>query len=173
MKRYGIIGLGALFLFCFAVTPVLAAEGKPCPVQKVVKKFWCETCKGVREFNECPTQAYVWDWQAHKGEKNPHMGLQGGWACQTAGYYCIRCGKCFLSPGICNDCNDDTESRKDFSKVVFKCPDGHNSDEPGTGFALKAGLYEEEIQDAGKCPTCGKPLAMVCTKSGTCPHQGK
>ena len=173
MKRYGLIVLSALLLLFLTATPVSAAE-KPCPKSKIVKKFWCETCKEIREFNECSAQTYVWDWKAHKeGERNPHMFLPEGWGCQTAGYYCIRCGKCYLSPGICADCNDDTESRKSLAKVEFKCPDGHSHSAPGTGFKLKEGLYEEEIENAGSCPTCGKPLEVICSKSGTCPHVGK
>jgi transcription initiation factor IIE alpha subunit len=37
---------------------------------------------------------------------------------------------------------------------------------------LVAGAYEEQIENPGTCPTCGKPLTMECTKSGACPHQG-
>ncbi|MFQ5862062.1 MAG: hypothetical protein ACE5IC_02970 [Candidatus Brocadiales bacterium] len=173
MRRVIIAGLGVLLAFCFVASQVvLAEEGKPCPKKKIVKKFWCDTCKKIREFNDCPSQDYVWDWEAHKAkaEENPHANLPEAWGCQSQGYYCIRCGKCYPRPGICWDCNDDTESRKDFARVVFRCPDGHEHYEPGTGFKLMEGRYEEQMEDAGNCPTCGKHMEIICTKSGTCPH---
>lgn len=171
MKRYSLACLGVFFILgLFA--PFASAEGQPCKSRQVFKKFWCDACKAVSEFPDCKSQQYVWDWEKHKGEKNPHMNLASCWACQKSGYFCIRCGKCYPKPGICVDCNDDTESRKDLAKMVFKCPDGHSFDEPGTGHTLVAGAYEEQIEKPGACPTCGKPLTMECTKSGTCPHQG-
>lgn len=171
MKRYALACFGVFFLLGLFAS-IAFAEGQPCKPRQVFKKFWCDACKAVSEFPDCKSQQYVWDWEKHKGEKNPHMNLSSCWACQKSGYFCIRCGKCYPKPGICDDCNDDTESRKDLAKVIFKCPDGHSFDEPGTGHTLVAGAYEEQIENPGSCPTCGKPLTLECTKSGTCPHQG-
>ncbi len=176
MKRFRLIGLGIVLLFCFVSTQVVLAqeavkEGKPCPKKKIVKKFWCETCGEVSEYSDCSNQEYMWNTAEHKAkEGNPHANLPQTWACQTAGYYCIKCNKCYLRPGICSDCDDDTQPRKSLSRISFKCPDGHEFLEPGTGFKLREGAYEEELSDAGNCPTCGKHMEMTCAKSGTCPH---
>ncbi len=173
MRKFTTLGLGVLLTLCFVASQaVQAEEGKPCPKNKILKKFWCDVCKEIREFNDCPSQEYVWDWEAHKakGETNPHANLPEAWSCQRSGYYCIRCGKCYPRPGICFDCDDDTESRKDFARAHFKCPDGHVHYEPGPGHKLREGAYEEELQDPGNCPTCGKRMEMVCEKSGNCPH---
>lgn len=178
MKRLSVIGLGILLVFCFVSTQTILAEeegaakkGKPCPKNKIVKKFWCEECGKVSEYPDCSNQEYMWNSAEHDAkENNPHANLSETWACQTAGYYCIQCGKCFPRPGICSDCDDDTESRKSLAKVLFVCPKGHEQDEPGAGFKLREGAYEEEMQDAGNCSECGERLEMVCAKSGACPH---
>ncbi|MEE9200545.1 MAG: hypothetical protein V3V45_03775 [Candidatus Brocadiales bacterium] len=184
MKRLTVLGLGILLVFCFVSTQTILAEegaakaeegaakkGKPCPKNKIVKKFWCEECGEVSEFPDCSNQEYMWNSAEHKAKaSNPHANLPETWSCQTAGYYCIRCGKCFPRPGICFDCDDDTESRKSLSKVVFKCAEGHERHEPGAGFKLKEGAYEEQMLDAGNCPECGKHMEMICTESGICPH---
>ena len=177
MKRYGLTCLVVFFLLGL-LAPLASAEGQPCKPVQVFKKFWCDTCKLVSEFPDCKNQQYVWDWEKHKGEKNPHMNLPYCWACQKSGFVCIKCGKCYNKAqllklgGVCEDDGDDTQSQKDLAKVVFKCPDGHSFDEPGTGHTLVAGAYEEQIEKPGNCPTCGKPLKTECTKSGSCPHQG-
>ncbi|MCP4365001.1 MAG: hypothetical protein GY800_06835 [Planctomycetes bacterium] len=177
MKKCAILGLGLLLVFCFVTSQVVyaqaesGAKGKPCPKRKIHKKFWCETCKEVSEFPDCSNQEYMWNSAEHKAkEANPHANLPETWACATAGYHCVKCGKCYPRPGICFDCDDDTQSIKSFAKIVFKCEKGHEHSEPGTGFKLREGAYEEEIEDAGNCPECGKSLEMICTKSGTCPH---
>ncbi len=177
MKKCAILGLGLLLAYCFVTSQVVyaqaesGAKGKPCPKKKVVKKFWCETCKEVSEFPDCPNQEYMWNSAEHKAKTaNPHANLPETWACQRQGFHCVKCGKCYPRPGICFDCDDDTQSIKSLAKIVFKCEKGHEHSEPGNGFKLREGAYEEEIEAAGNCPECGKSLEIICTKSGTCPH---
>ena len=75
------------------------------------------------------------------------------------------------APGACGECGDDITSKVALSRVMFKCPKcGKESGETGKGAALIKGSYCKQVEKAGDCETCGVPLEVVCTKSGTCPH---
>lgn len=158
-------------------------EDKNCPKKKIQLHFWCEACKEIREFKDCDTADYIWDYKKYKAgsgeytDAKIHQDLPEGWGCQRIAYSCINkdCEayeKCIPHPGICEVCMDDITSKKIWSKVVFRCAacnKDHNH--PGAGHQLDERVeYIPTLVTAGKCEDCGKPLEAVCTKSGTCPH---
>ncbi|MFQ5712870.1 MAG: hypothetical protein ACE5GU_02445 [Candidatus Scalinduaceae bacterium] len=167
------------------VNNAVAAEGGACPKKKIQLQFWCATCKEIREFKDCDTADYIWDFEKYKAgsgkyaDAKAHQDLPEAWGCQRIAYSCINkaCvdyGKCIPHPGICETCMDDITSKKVWSKIDFKCTGcGKTFDQPGTGYKLNERIeYIPTLldQEAGKCKECGKPLETVCRKSGTCPH---
>ncbi|MFQ5965468.1 MAG: hypothetical protein ACE5KZ_14420 [Candidatus Scalinduaceae bacterium] len=167
------------------VNYAVGGEGGNCPKSKIQLQFWCEACKKIREFKDCDTADYIWDYKKYKAgseeyaDAKAHQDLGEAWGCQRISYSCINkeCvdyGKCIPHPGICETCMDDITSKKIWSKVVFKCTEcGKVFDHPGQGHKLNERIeYLPTLlkQEAGKCEDCGKALETVCQKSGTCPH---
>ena len=158
-------------------------EGKNCPKKKIQLQFWCEACKVIREFKDCDTADYIWDFKKYKAgseeyaDAKQHQDLPEAWGCQRIAYSCINkeCeayGKCLPTPGACEVCMDDITSKKIWAKIDFKCTGcGKVFGEPGTGHKLDERLeYIPTLVDPGNCHDCGKALERVCQKSGTCPH---
>lgn len=186
-KSLGVCGLLFIVSFLFWQGNIaIGAEsgaGKPCPMKKVQLVFWCETCKEIREFKDCDTADYIWDFEKYKAgsgeyaDAKAHQNLPEAWGCQRIAYSCINkeCpdyGKCVPHPGICETCMDDITSKKVWSKVDFKCTGcGKVFDMPGKDHTLDERVeYIPTLKDPGHCDECGKPLEKVCRKSGTCPH---
>jgi hypothetical protein len=158
-------------------------EGRECPKKKIQLHFWCETCKEIREFKDCDTADYIWDYEKYKAgsgeyaDAKAHQDLPEAWGCQRIAYSCINrdCvdyGKCIPHPGICETCMDDITSKKIWSKIDFKCTGcGKVFGEPGKDHTLDERVeYIPTLVKPGNCDECGKPLETVCRKSGTCPH---
>lgn len=158
---------------------IFAAWDKPCNVKKIIgEQYWCGICGKIRHaFRECPTIDYIWDFEKHKNEKNPHTELPLAWACEKVAYSCINTacseyGKCKPTPGICEVCGDDITSTGAYSRVLFHCDKcGKDFEEPGAGFKTDPKIeYVPRLVEAGACPVDGTPLKPICTLSGTCPH---
>ncbi len=169
--------------FTSYVNYAVGAEGRPCPKKKIQLQFWCATCKEIREFKDCDTADYIWDFQKYKAgaekyaDSKVHQDLPEGWGCQRIAYSCINKDcvdyeKCIPHPGICETCMDDITSKKIWSKINFKCTGcGKTFGDPGVGHKLDERLeYIPTLKEPGKCSDCGKQLETVCEKSGTCPH---
>ena len=177
MKKGLLVVVGVFSLFALVAQSTFAAWDKPCDKKKVLEAHWCDVCKAVREFTECSEIGYIWDFAKHKasGDKS-HTDLPECWACQKIMYSCIntnckKFGACLPAPGACDECGDDITSKVALSRVMFKCPKcGKESGEAGKGSALIKGSYGKQLEKAGDCETCGVPLEVICTKSGTCPH---
>ncbi len=165
------------------VNNAIGEEGRACPKKKIQLHFWCEECKEIREFKDCDTAEYIWDFEKYKAgreeysDAKAHQDLGEAWGCQRIAYSCINkeCtdyGKCIPHPGICETCMDDITSKKIWSKIDFKCTGcGKVYNEPGTGHHLNERMeYIPTLVSAGNCQDCGKPLETICRKSGTCPH---
>jgi hypothetical protein len=168
--KKGILIAGIISMFVFITQSGFAAWDKPCDKRQILEAYWCDACKEVREFTECSEIGYIWDFSKHKaaGDKT-HTDLPTCWACQKIAY-----GVCLPAPGACDECGDDITSKKVWARALFKCTKcGKESPEPGKGFALIKGRYAPQIEKAGDCETCGVPLEIICTKSGTCPHVSK
>lgn len=161
----------------------IGGEGRACPKKKIQLQFWCEACKEIREFKDCDTANYIWDFGKYKAgseeyaDAKAHQDLVEAWGCQRIAYSCINRDcvdyeKCIAHPGICETCMDDITSKKIWSKIDFKCTGcGKVHSEPGTGHKLNERLeYIPTLVSPGNCHDCGKPLETVCRKSGTCPH---
>ncbi|ODS33866.1 MAG: hypothetical protein SCARUB_01027 [Candidatus Scalindua rubra] len=174
-----------IYFFTNYTNYAVGREGQNCPKKKIQSQFWCETCKEIREFKDCDTADYIWDYEKYKAgseeyaDTKAHQDLPEAWGCQRIAYSCINkdCadyGKCIPHPGICETCMDDITSEKVWSKIDFKCTGcGKVHNDPGTGHKLNERIeYLPTLlgQEAGKCEECGKPLETVCRKSGTCPH---
>jgi len=161
----------------------VGGDGGVCPKKKIQLWFWCAACKEIREFKDCDTAAYIWDYKKYKAgsaeytDTKEHQDLGEAWGCPRIAYSCVNreCAdyeKCIPHPGICETCMDDITSKKVWSKIDFKCTGcGKVYSEPGTGHKLDERVeYIPTLADPGNCHDCGKPLQTVCQKSGTCPH---
>jgi len=170
--------------FCASYTNnAIGREGQNCPKKKIQLHFWCEACKKIREFKDCDTAEYIWDFAKYKAgageykDAKIHQNLPEGWGCSRIAYSCINkdCadyGKCIPHPGICEVCMDDITSKMIWSRILFRCT-ACNKDyiRPGIGHKLDEKLgYIPTLVSPGDCEECGKPLDTVCEKSGTCPH---
>jgi hypothetical protein len=169
--------------FTSYVNYAVGEEGRNCPKKKIQLQYWCETCKEIREFKDCDTADYIWDFEKYKAgseeyaDAKVHQDLPEAWGCQRIAYSCVNkeCadyGKCIPHPGICETCMDDITSKKIWSKIDFKCTGcGKVFDHPGRDHKLNERIeYIPTLVDPGNCDDCGKPLETVCQKSGTCPH---
>jgi hypothetical protein len=165
------------------VNDVSGGEGRACPKKKIQMHFWCEACKEIREFKDCDTANYIWDFEKYKAgheeyaDTKVHQDLGEAWGCQRIQYSCVNkdCvdyGKCIPHPGICDTCMDDITSEKVWSKIDFRCTGcGKVHNDPGVGHKLNERIeYVPTLVSPGNCNDCGKPLETVCQKSGTCPH---
>ena len=180
MKKSIFVATMVFGMAVFISQSVFAAWDKPCDKRQILEAYWCDACKDVREFTECSEIGYIWDFAKHRasGDKT-HTDLPTCWACQKIAYSCVntnckKYGVCLPAPSACDECGDDITSKKIWARTLFKCPKcGKETPEPGKGFTTIKGRYAPQVEKAGDCETCGVPLEVICTKSGTCPHVSK
>lgn len=182
MKKYIIPLLVVLFIGMPSTSSVFALWDKPCNHKKIVKWFWCDACKKISEFPDCKGAEYIWNYKEYEAgtgkyaESKKHQNLPEAWACEKIQFMCNnpKCEmyrKCVPQPGICAVCMEDFQSNAVLSRVLFKCTScGKEHTEPGKGAVLKEGAYVPTLEKVGTCPEDGKPLEIICTLSGTCPH---
>lgn len=183
MKKYIMIPLVALLLIgACSTSTVFARWDKPCNHKKIVKWFWCEACQTVSEFPDCKGAEYIWNFKEYEAgegkyaDSKKHQDLPEGWACEKIQYLCNNpeCKmyeKCVPQVGVCDVCMEDFQSNGVLARILYKCTGcGKEHTEPGNGAKLREGAYVPTLEKVGMCPDDGKPLEIVCTLSGTCPH---
>jgi hypothetical protein len=59
MKRTIFLAVGMFSILVSLTQSVFAAWDKPCDKRQILEAYWCDTCKEVREFNECAEIGYI------------------------------------------------------------------------------------------------------------------
>ena len=55
-----------VFFFTDYANYAVVGEDRNCPKKKIQLHFWCEACKEIREFKDCDTADYIWDYKKYK-----------------------------------------------------------------------------------------------------------
>lgn len=159
LKRIA-LGFAFVAILGFAVAPLFSADDNKCPMDKIVKAFYCADCK-----------AFLGEWCGTKEctpEKLCDACKKASWcehckknvgpvdACLRMCWTCSACKTCQLAKGPCPGCKKDLVETKDYALVIWACPGCH-----------------AEMKEGGHCDKCKMDAAKTCAKSGTCPHCAK
>src|SRR5437867_11647607 len=174
-------GLASLFLVA------APARVDSCDMKSVVKAAWCTKDKVLLDrkdlvsnatYYACPVCGRVQKdpGKCAKDSKDLQMKTSDAEvcptcfqktetvdACEKAYWECDACRAHALKEGNCEKCQAPMKRHTSLAQISYRCEAcGFKSDKAGSCPA----------KTAEECKSFGKPLARVCSKSGTFPHVG-